>query len=185
MNSLGTILLETPHLRLRRIEEKDWQVMYDGWASLEECSRYFPWSAANDKDMYREKVLTWVQNYAEEFYFNWLIVDKESEKVIGMINLHDVNVEKASAETSYVLAPKYWGQGIMTEALEGVLAFAFEKVGMKQVQADVFQENEASARVLEKCGMKKEGILERKYCKEGKYVDSVLYAICRDVRMFL
>ncbi len=182
LKHLGTMFLETECLVLRKIEESDCQAMYENWASLEECSRFFPWSAATDRESYKEKVMRWIKNYENGLYFNWVIELKKNREIIGMINLHNVDEQGCLAETSYILTPKYWGNGIMTEALKRVIRFAFEDIGLKCVQADIFRENVASGRVLEKCGMKKEGVLVERYCKEGRYIDSVQYAVFKGER---
>jgi RimJ/RimL family protein N-acetyltransferase len=74
------------------------------------------------------------------------------------------------------LGRKYWGQGIMTEAVKLVTKYAFEKLGLKRVYANVFWGNKQSARVLEKNGFKLEGRL-KKYAKKGnKFLDAILFA---------
>lgn len=177
MNQLGTQLLEAERIILRKITMDDHEAMYHNWACLEECSRYFPWSACEDIEIYKKRVSMWVGNYKDDFYFNWLIEWNENKEVIGIINLHNVDEDNQSAETSYILAPKYWGQGIMTEALARVLRFAFDDLKLNRVEADVFAGNVASEKVLTKCGMQREGISREKYCKDGVFIDSVQYAI--------
>lgn len=179
MNNLGTVLLETERVLLRRIEEDDYKEMYHNWACLEECCAFFPWSSMKDIDAYKEKVMSWISNYEDSLYFQWLIELKEKNEVIGIINLHNVDEICNSAETSYILSPGYWGKGIMTETLRCVLQYAFDKLELNRVCADVFEGNAASERVLKKCGMKQEGIAREKYCKNGAYIDSIQYAILR------
>ena len=53
--------------------------------------------------------------------------------------------------------PDFWNKGIMTEVLEAVLDYAFDRVGFNRVQAEVFYGNDASSAVLKKCGMVLEG----------------------------
>ena len=78
-----------------------------------------------------------------------------------------------------MLAPVCWGQGIMTEVLCAVLQYAFDEVGLNRVQAEVFDGNAASARVLEKCGMRCEGTLRQRVFNKGRFSDVRLYAILR------
>lgn len=177
MNQLGTALLETERLILRRIKENDCTAMFHSWASREECSEFLPWSPAKDREAYKARVLTWIENYENPLYFQWVIERKATQEVIGIINLHNVDEVCQSAETSYILSPEYWGKGVMTEALKRVLEFAFESLELNYVQADVFAGNTASEKVLKKCGMRLEGIEKDKYCKDGKYFDSVQYGI--------
>ena len=81
-----------------------------------------------------------------------------------------------------MLTPVCWGQGIMTEVLCAVLQYAFDEVGLNRVQADVFDGNAASARVLKKCGMRFEGVARQRYYKHGHFIDTAQYAILRTDR---
>lgn len=179
MKKPGTKTLETDRLVLRRIRESDCEAMFHNWAEKEECSRYFPWNPVRDINTYQRKVLFWIAQYEDPSYFQWVIENKNSGELIGIINLHDVDEVRNIAETSYILSPSCWGQGIMTEALQCVLQFAFEEAALERVRADVFEGNAASERVLQKCGMVREGILKGKYLKNGKSIDAVLYEVSR------
>lgn len=180
MQQLGTRTLEAERIVLRKIAIGDCETMFQNWASLEECSRFFPWSCVKNMDAYKKKVASWVASYENGLYFNWVIEFKSSKEVIGIINLHNIDETNHSAETSYILCPRYWGKGIMTEALKRVLQYAFEEIGINRVQADVFQGNYASDKVLLKCGMRKEGVARKQYYKEGAYIDATQYAILRE-----
>ena len=68
----------------------------------------------------------------------------------------------------------------MTEVLRAVLRYAFCDIGLNRVQAEVFRGNDASARVLEKCGMKYEGTTRQKYCKDEAFIDADQYAAIRE-----
>lgn len=177
MQCLGTLPLETQRTQLRRFRIEDSPAVYQGWGKLEECSRYFPWGPMPSPDFAQEKVKGWVERYPEGSYYQWAIVEKESGQLIGVVNLHSVDGANHLAETSYILSPAYWGRGIMTEVLREVLRFAFEEVGLHRVEADCFVGNEASKRVLEKCGMTCEGVSREKYWKDGGYLDAFCYAI--------
>ena len=80
-------------------------------------------------------------------------------------------------ETSYALSPAYRGAGLMPEALGAVLRFGFAQAGFNRICAEVLAGNAASVRVLEKCGFRREGILRRRYRKDGCFVDAWLYAV--------
>jgi [ribosomal protein S5]-alanine N-acetyltransferase len=64
-------------------------------------------------------------------------------------------------ELGYVLARKYWGRGYMTEAVKRLIATAFEDAAVYRVWAVCDVDNLASARVMEKSGMQREGLLRR------------------------
>ncbi len=72
----------------------------------------------------------------------------------------------------------------MTEVLEAVLDYAFDRVGFNRVQAEVFYGNDASSAVLKKCDMVLEGVARQKYYKNGKYIDTALWAIIAGDRLY-
>lgn len=180
MIQLGTREIQTKRLLLRRFSIEDLKDMHDGWASREECSRYFPWNPVTDIADTRRRLQSWMELYAGNDYYQWAIAFQESRKVIGVINLHNVDSDYNSAETSYILTPSCWGKGIATEALEGVLRFGFLELRLNRIYADCFVGNNASARVLQKCGMSYEGIARQCYYKNGQYIDAAQYAILAD-----
>jgi len=99
-------------------------------------------------------------------------------KVVGAVAFHKIETGH-QAEIGYWLAKKYWGQGIMTEAVRKVTDFGFKGQGLKRIYAYVFALNQASMKVLKKAGYKLEGIL-RKHAKRGKkFLDDYLFAKTR------
>jgi len=77
----------------------------------------------------------------------------------------------------YWLAKSYRGHGLMTRAVRAMTAYGFDTLGLKRVEATAFVHNPASQRVLERAGLKREGVLAGWHCKEGKLIDAVMFAI--------
>jgi RimJ/RimL family protein N-acetyltransferase len=78
---------------------------------------------------------------------------------MGMIEI--VNIEQSGVQLGYVLARQFWGNGYMTEALKTIIDWAFDQNDIYRVWAVCDIENTASARVMVKAGLEKEGILRR------------------------
>jgi RimJ/RimL family protein N-acetyltransferase len=76
----------------------------------------------------------------------------------------------------YWLGEKFWGRGIMTEVVTAVTDFCFDNFPFRRISAEVFANNPASARVLEKAGFTLEGRLKNHILKDGEVLDSLLYA---------
>jgi ribosomal-protein-alanine N-acetyltransferase len=93
---------------------------------------------------------------------------------IGVVLKPDI--ERVSAEVGYWLAEPFWGQGIATQAVKAVTAYAVATHGLSRVFAVPFASNIASCRVLEKAGFTLEGHLRRSAIKDGVIVDQVQYA---------
>jgi len=86
------------------------------------------------------------------------------------------DVHRHTASLGYWLAEEFWGRGIMTEAVAAFIDFCFENFPLRRIYAEVFANNPASARVLEKAGFIFEGRLKNHVVKDGKLLDSLLYA---------
>lgn len=107
---------------------------------------------------------------------NWAIV-KNGFGLIGGLGLHQLHgPESHKDEIGYWLAKPYWNQGIMTNVLQVFSEYCFDQRELSRIEAGVFSHNKASMRVLEKAGFKKEGYLKKCFIKNGRYIDSILYA---------
>lgn len=89
------------------------------------------------------------------------------------------DVHRHAAEIGFWLAEVHWGRGIATEAVRAVTDHAFRTFDLRRIDAHVFEWNPASMRVLEKSGYTCEGRMRRSVTKDGKTIDSVIYAITR------
>ena len=100
-----------------------------------------------------------------------------TKDLIGHIALYSVKrLPYSSAFVGYAMDEAYVGKGIVTEAVELIVRFAFEQVGLHRVEAYVAPENKASIRVLEKAGFQQEGLLRKLLYINGKWVDHYMYA---------
>ena len=98
-------------------------------------------------------------------------------KAIGGIGIRlGSDVHRNTAELGYWLGEKFWGRGIMTEAIAAFKDFCFNNFQLRRLYAEPFANNPASARVLDKTGFVFEGRLKNNVTKDGKLLDSVLYA---------
>jgi [ribosomal protein S5]-alanine N-acetyltransferase len=101
-------------------------------------------------------------------------------EAIGAIGFHvQSDVYRKSAEVGYWLGEPFWNKGILTAALGALVSYAFANFDIMRIYATVFDWNPASARVLTKNGFKLEGRLVKNIIKDGKIIDSLLYALVR------
>lgn len=111
---------------------------------------------------------------------HWAIdVDGEAVGGVGMDIGEDVY--RLTAYFGYWLGEPFWGRGIMTAVVANVADFVFEHYGLVRLHAPVFEWNAASMRVLEKCGFIREAVLKNGAVKDGRIIDTVLYARTRAV----
>jgi len=104
---------------------------------------------------------------------------KSDGQLIGAIGLHNVDQEHALAEMGFWIGVEFWGRGYATEGAARVVRFAFEELNLNRVFACYMVRNPASGRVLEKVGMKREGLLRQRVRKWGVFEDIILLAILR------
>jgi RimJ/RimL family protein N-acetyltransferase len=108
----------------------------------------------------------------------WAISRRADTTLMGSITLSLVAAHRR-AELGYWLGVPFWNQGYVTEAVRRVLAFGFHHLQLHRVQATCFQRNLASARVLEKAGLRYEGLL-RGFFRKGEISEDVrMYGIVR------
>ena len=98
---------------------------------------------------------------------------------IGMVLQRDVY--RFSAELGYWIGEPFWGKGITTRAVRLICAYAFNNLNMEKMFAGVFQGNEASKKVLEKCGFELEGIARKAVYKNNKFLDEYRYGKVKEV----
>jgi [ribosomal protein S5]-alanine N-acetyltransferase len=122
---------------------------------------------------------TWINIASnEEPNCNFAItVDNEAVGGIGLTLGEDI--ERISAEVGYWLGENYWGNGITSSALKGILDYGFNDLGLKRIFAKPLEHNMASRRVLEKNGFILEAILKKSVIKSGKIYNQALYAITK------
>ena len=101
-------------------------------------------------------------------------------KVVGAIPVN-INVKQEIAALGYAIARSHWGQGLVPEAARAVIQWGFEAYGLAKIYASADPRNKRSQRVMEKLGMRREGVL-RSHRKDdrGERTDEVRYGILRE-----
>lgn len=170
--------LVTPRLTLRRISMADAQDIF-AYSRDPEVSRHVLWDAHRTIQDSRAYIRYILRQYRQNDPSSWGIVLGETGRLIGTIGYMWWNREYRSAEVGYSLSRSYWNQGLMTEALREVIRFGFDEMYLNRIEAQHEVLNPASGHVMEKAGMRKEGILRDRLYNKGKFVDVALYAILR------
>ena len=162
--------LETERLILRQIKVGDTNDVFE-YSSDPEVTKYLTWEPHPTK-YYTKKYLHGVKNaYKEGRFFDWAIVLKATGKMIGTCGFTSFNYTENICEIGYVLNPRYRGYSLMPEAAWRVIGFAFEELSARRVEARFMEENSASLRVMEKCGMQLETVHKNALRKRGRDVN--------------
>ena len=107
------------------------------------------------------------------------ITHKTEKYLIGAIGISQINTQFEKAEIGYWIGKPYWNKGYCTEAVQAVLKYCFESLKLNKVYAAHFINNPPSGRVMQKAGMKKEGVLRQNVKKGEEYFDTPVYGILR------
>jgi len=150
--------ISTGRLILRKPGLEDAESIFRNYASDPAVTRYLIWRPHTHIDQTKEFVSACIRSWQEETRFPFVICETGSSEAIGMIELR---LEAYKADIGYVLARKFWGLGYMAEALRAGINWCFERPEIYRVWAVCDTENIASARVMEKAGMQREGCLRR------------------------
>lgn len=167
----GFSTLQTERLILRPVQPDDAEAMFD-YLRDEETVRFITVPPV--------KTVTEVIENSIQSYFmldpigKWAIV--YDQKMIGTIDLR-LNEAHRQAEIGYVLNKRYWGQGIMPEAAQAILAVGFDQLQLVRIFSEHDTRNPKSGRVMTKIGMQQEGVALKSQIIKGEIVDMVHYAI--------
>jgi ribosomal-protein-alanine N-acetyltransferase len=116
-------------------------------------------------------------NLGKGFY--WAIRSVENQKLVGTLGFNHLSFIHSKGEISYDLSANYWGKGIMTKALNKVVDFGFNQIGLVRIQAHTAKTNKKSIKLLERCKFKLEGLLRKFEALGNEHVDCVLYAVVK------
>ena len=187
MTHKGTVTLETERLILRRYIRSDLEPMFHNcWNNFD----VWKWTAYEPMDSI-EDVLTlnniftdyWFGKYRQSDFYNWAIQLKSSGEVIGRVrgaSGSHLDERIGQIELAYELGENWWNQGLMTEAVKKVIDFFFREIGFNRIYTSHAHENPASGKVMQKCGMKYEGVMRQAARPNNGLFDKVNYAILAD-----
>lgn len=170
--------LETPRLRLRRLQMRDAADIYR-YSRDAEVARHVLWDAHRSIGDSRSYLRYMLRRYRNHEPASWGIEWKATGEIIGTIGFMWIQTDNNAAEVGYSLNRDFWGRGIMTEALRAVIAHGFGPMNLNRIEAQHETTNPASGAVMRKCGMAREGLLRQRLYNKGRYVDVELYAILR------
>jgi RimJ/RimL family protein N-acetyltransferase len=163
---------------LRWLVPSDVDDLYQVFASPD-VMRYWSRPAFTHVEEARQLFAAIERAFAERSLFQWGIARRDDDRVIGTCTLSSIDASNLRAELGYALARAQWGCGLMREALERLLDFAFQELGLRRIEADVDPRNVRSVATLERLGFRREGYLRERWLVGGEVQDSVYYGLLR------
>ena len=170
----------TDRLRLRLPALSDADAIFNTYATDPEVTRYMIWQPHKSIEETNSFLARCAEGWLMRNEFPWAITLKESGELIGMLGLR---IREFKADVGYCLARKFWGKGFAAEAATAIVNWALAQPQIFRVWAMCDVDNLASARVLEKVGMTREGIMRRSQMHPGvsdEPRDSYCYAIVKE-----
>jgi len=174
-----SLSIETRRLVLRDFVPDDWRAVQE-YARIPKVVRFMPWgpnSPAQTKVFVR-RAMDWSRE-RPRLKFEFAIILKAEQRLIGGCGIRIHRTVAGGADMGYCLHPDHWGEGYATEAARAILRFGLSHLALRRIWATCDPNNKASARVLEKAGMKREGRLRKNVFQKGRWRDSYLYAVVR------
>lgn len=107
----------------------------------------------------------------------WILCTFEDSNMMGSTGFWNFDKKNHRVEIGYSLSPEYWNQGYISEANGVIIQYAFEKMKVHSIQANINPNNIASKRVLEKMGFRQEAHFTENYYCEGTFTDSVIFSL--------
>ena len=171
--------LSTERLLLRRMKVGDSFDMFE-YACREDVTEFLLWKPHPNLAYTREYLQFVATHYEIGDFFDWAIVWREQEKMIGTCGFTRFDHANNVGEIGYVINPIYRGIGVADEAVREVMRFGFERLKLNRIEAKFMEGNAASRRVMEKTGMTFEGFHRKAMKIKGKYETIGICSILRD-----
>ena len=170
--------LHASRLHLRQIGPADADAIFDLYRQ-EAVTQYLDIDALVEPSEAQELAEFFVRSYREQFAIRWAITLAGERRLIGTCGYNGLDAGNRRAEIGYDLAPAFWRQGIMAEALRAILDYAFTVMDLHRVEAVTSPANTASQVLLARLGFQQEGCLRARSFYHGAFRDDVFYGLLR------
>ena len=166
-------MIETERLLIKKICQDDILHIYRGLSHPDVIKYYgvhFTTLEATQEQM------DWYANHEKNGTGQWFSIWSKGGTFYGAGGYNDVEVENKKAEIGFWLLPKYWGKGIMGEAMSKIFDYGFNELGLHRIEGFVDSENEKCKKAVSKAGFKYEGTMVDSEFKNGAFLSIDIYA---------
>lgn len=171
-------IINTDRLIIRLVEQGDLPALIEV-NNNDTVTRYLPyasWQSMHDAQVWYERAMT---RHETGVVWQFVIVLRETNRVIGTCLLFNFDASSRRAETGYVLGQPYWSKGYAKEAMCGVVRYAFDVLDLQRLEAQVDPRNIASCKLLERLAFAREGLLRQRFFDKGEFRDAAFYGLLR------
>ena len=172
--------LETERLILRDFVKDDWQRVLE-YQSDPLYLRYYEWTERTPEAV--QDFVGWFLDHQKQnprIKFQLAVTLKSNNQLIGNCGIRMDKADAFQADIGYELDPEHWNHGYASEAAHAIVDLGFNRFNLHRVWSWCIADNVASARVLEKLGMRREGHLRENEYYRGRWWDALMYGILSD-----
>ena len=172
------IPLRTERLLLRPYRESDAEAVFE-IRSDPEVMRFWgslPWTSVAQA---HEMITRDITAFEDGEHLALAVERTDDGLLIGQCTLFKLSDTCRRAEIGYGLASRAWGKGYMIEALRALIHYGFVLMNLNRIEADIDPLNTASAKILERLGFQREGLLRERWIVDGTVSDSEMYGLLR------
>jgi len=170
--------LETTRLIIRPIRIEDKLEIFE-YRSDRETNKYQGWIPTTllDVEIFIRRISKQIDE--PETWFQFVIMEKETQKLIGDIGIHFFDRENKQAEIGCTLNKKFQNKGYATESIKRVIDYLFKELRKHRIIASIDPDNKNSIRLVERIGFRKEAHFVESLMINGKWVDDLIYAMLK------
>ena len=170
-----TTELHTERLHLRKMKVSDSPSLFKIWSDPE-VTKFMNIDSFTDENQAKDMIKLLDEFSLDNKAIRFSIIEMESNEIIGSCGFNSLDFENEKAEIGYDIAKAFWGRGYASEAMSGLLDYAFSTLKLNRIEAKVEPENVNSVKVLQKLNFMFEGTLRRYERVNGKFIDLNMYS---------
>ena len=163
--------IETERLSLKNISAEDREFIF-GQFSDDIVNRYLFDAEPLDNIEGADEIIDFYTQPEPRLQHRWIIVRKSDGIKIGTCGFHCWNQEDGKIYIGYDMKKEFWGNGYMREAMEAIIKFAIDNMGIKEIKACIYIDNERSISLVEKLGFVLSGSGYEVF-RGGKYLHNI------------
>ena len=171
-------IIDADAIRLRALESKDIADIHDIYSD-EIAMEYWGSPPTSSAEQSRQLLNRDLKAVEDGQAMTWAIELKETGKLIGKCILWQYSECNQRAEVGYILSRDYWRRGLMTQALQAMIDYAFTSLEIHRLEADTDDNNNGSLALLEKLGFQREGFFRERWYVSGKWQNSIMLGLLK------
>lgn len=170
------MILETIRLLIRPITIDDKNEIFE-YRRDKETNKYQGWipESIEDVKVFISKVSNQIN--VPETWFQFVIVDKETQKIIGDLGIHFIDSKNKQAEIGCTLNKDFQNKGFATESVKKVIDYLFNELNKHRIITSIDPDNKNSIRLVERVGFRKEAHFIESLFMNGEWGDELIYAM--------